>query len=214
MGSVRRLPMFPLSSVLFPGADLTLHVFEPRYRVLTAECLRGDGAFGVVLIARGSEVGGGDERVDVGTVAHIDRALDLPDGRWLLRATGRVRVRVVEWLAEDPYPLAMVEDVESGEHAGGTTDIAGAVQSALAAVRRMRGLLSELGAVAAAPAELGLSDDPDTASWQLCALAPLTPLDCLALLRLDDTAARLAELSALCDALAQDLRRLLATGSA
>ena len=61
----RRLPMFPLGTVLFPYAVLPLHVFEPRYRALTEHCLAGDGCFGVVLIERGSEVGGGDTRFAV-----------------------------------------------------------------------------------------------------------------------------------------------------
>ncbi|HEY1734853.1 MAG TPA: LON peptidase substrate-binding domain-containing protein, partial [Acidimicrobiales bacterium] len=77
---MRRLPMFPLSTVLFPGASLSLHVFEPRYRQLTVDCLRGGCELGVVLIRRGSEVGGGDERVDVGTVARIETATPLADG--------------------------------------------------------------------------------------------------------------------------------------
>ncbi|HEX4162859.1 MAG TPA: LON peptidase substrate-binding domain-containing protein, partial [Acidimicrobiales bacterium] len=57
-----RLPMFPLSAVLFPQATMPLHVFEPRYRQLMHDCLEGDPRFGVVLIERGSEVGGGDQR--------------------------------------------------------------------------------------------------------------------------------------------------------
>ena len=54
--------MFPLSTVLFPHARLPLHVFEERYRALMADCLAGDGSSGWSSIARGSEVGGGDER--------------------------------------------------------------------------------------------------------------------------------------------------------
>ena len=61
--------MFPLGNVLFPHAQLPLHVFEPRYRALAETCLAGDGEFGVVLIERGSEVGGGDTRFSIGTVA-------------------------------------------------------------------------------------------------------------------------------------------------
>src|SRR5665213_2195919 len=57
------MPMFPLSSVLFPGAALPLRIFEDRYRHLVADVMTGDRAFGVVLIARGSEVGGGDARL-------------------------------------------------------------------------------------------------------------------------------------------------------
>ncbi|MEN3314917.1 MAG: uncharacterized protein V7605_1151, partial [Acidimicrobiaceae bacterium] len=54
--------MFPLGTVLFPGLALPLHVFEPRYQSLVQACLDGDGHFGIVLIERGSEVGGGDVR--------------------------------------------------------------------------------------------------------------------------------------------------------
>ena len=62
-----RLPMFPLSAVLFPHASMPLHVFEPRYRQMLRDCLAGDGRFGIVLIERGSEVGGGDQRSLLGT---------------------------------------------------------------------------------------------------------------------------------------------------
>ena len=63
--------MFPLGTVLLPGAVLPLHVFEPRYRALVADCLAGEQEFGVVLIERGSEVGGVDVRRDIATVARI-----------------------------------------------------------------------------------------------------------------------------------------------
>lgn len=65
------IPMFPLGTVLLPGAYLPLHVFEPRYRRLVQACLEGSPEFGVVLIERGSEVGGGERRFDVGCVARI-----------------------------------------------------------------------------------------------------------------------------------------------
>lgn len=102
--------MFPLSTVLFPHARLPLQVFEARYRSLVADCLAGDGCFGVVLIARGSEVGGGDERMAVGTIAAIEHAEPVADGRWFLVAAGRRRVRVRRWLGEEPYPRAVVEE--------------------------------------------------------------------------------------------------------
>jgi uncharacterized protein len=62
----RVMPMFPLGTVLFPYALLPLQVFEPRYRVMMHHVLEGDREFGVVLIERGSEVGGGGARVGVG----------------------------------------------------------------------------------------------------------------------------------------------------
>jgi uncharacterized protein len=102
------LPMFPLGSVLLPGMLLPLHVFEPRYRALVDHVLQGDGRFGVVLIERGHEVGGGDQRSDVGTVAEVVRTEVLPDGRWALLVAGRERIRVDRWLDDDPYPRAEV----------------------------------------------------------------------------------------------------------
>src|SRR5262245_7927664 len=102
--------MFPLGSVLVPGMLLPLQVFEPRYHALVRDCVAGDGEFGVVLIERGSEVGGGDVRTCLGTVAHILRVEQLPDGRLALAAVGTRRLRVTAWLEDDPYPRAEVED--------------------------------------------------------------------------------------------------------
>ena len=86
--------MFPLGTVLFPGAVLPLHVFEPRYRQLVRDCTLGDREFGVVLIERGSEVGGGDVRSMAGTVARIVQARRDADGRCVLVTVGTRRIRV------------------------------------------------------------------------------------------------------------------------
>src|SRR4051812_35020912 len=102
--------MFPLGTVLLPGQFLPLHVFEPRYRTLVHDCMKGTPEFGVVLIERGSEVGGGDTRVDIGTIARLVEAVELPDGRFALNCAGTRRVRVERWLHDDPYPRADIED--------------------------------------------------------------------------------------------------------
>ena len=102
------MPMFPLGTVLFPYALLPLHVFEPRYRLMMRHVLEGDHEFGVVLIERGNEVGGGDTRFDVATVARVVQAAELPDGRYVLATVGMRRVGVRRWLADDPYPRAEV----------------------------------------------------------------------------------------------------------
>ena len=98
--------MFPLGTVLLPSGVLPLHVFEPRYRRLAEDCLEGVPEFGVVLIERGSEVGGGDQRTAVGTVARIVEAATFDDGRYALGTVGVRRIRVVRWLEDDPYPRA------------------------------------------------------------------------------------------------------------
>ena len=102
--------MFPLGSVLFPSLVLPLHVFEERYRTLMRHVLDGDHEFGVCLIERGSEVGGGDFRSGIGTVATVQEAAELPDGRWAVVTVGTRRIRVERWLDDDPYPRAVVED--------------------------------------------------------------------------------------------------------
>lgn len=108
-GAVTELPMFPLGSVLLPGEELPLRVFEPRYRRMIDQCLATDGRFGVVLIERGSEVGGGDTRSGVGTVALIDRYVRKAGGEFTLVCRGTERIEVRRWLPDDPYPLAEVQ---------------------------------------------------------------------------------------------------------
>jgi uncharacterized protein len=200
--------MFPLSTVLFPHALIPLHVFEPRYRALMADCLAGDSRFGIVLIARGSEVGGGDRRTDVGTRVTITGARELDDGRWFLLARGESRIRVAEWLADDPYPLALVE-----EWSEPPTEVpATLLQRAEQSLRRTRGLLSESGDTSALSADLVLSDDPATASWQLCAEAPVGAMDAQDLLAAPGAVERLELLIAYTEALELDLHRLLSGG--
>jgi uncharacterized protein len=182
------LPMFPLGCVLFPHMDLPLHVFEPRYRTLTRDCLRTDRQFGVVLIERGSEVGGGDTRFSVGTVARIVEELELPDGRWVLRSRGTTRVRVRTWLPDDPYPVALVERLPDE---AGSPSPAGAVAGAEQAVRRALGLAAELAEQEVVPATVELDERPEVAAWQLCAIAPLGPADQQRLLEADDVGERM-----------------------
>jgi uncharacterized protein len=165
--------MFPLGSVLFPGVVLPLHVFEPRYRQLTRDCLDGDREFGVVLIERGSEVGGDDVRSDIGTIARIVQAEELPDGRWVLGAVGTRRIEVVRWLDDEPYPRAEVQhltDPEPGPEHPRLLD------AAVGSLRRALALASELGETTIA-ATIELSDDPLLAGYQASAAAPLGPFD-------------------------------------
>lgn len=102
--------MFPLESVLLPGDELPLRVFEPRYSALVRDCLAGEQKnFGVVLIERGREVGGGETRCDVGVTVRIAEYEDYGAGRYRLRCPVQERIRVVEWLPDDPYPRAVIE---------------------------------------------------------------------------------------------------------
>jgi Lon protease-like protein len=201
------LPMFPLGTVLLPHGFLPLHVFEDRYRRLTRDCLAADHRFGVVLIDRGHEVGGGDHRTDLGTVAEIVEAREAPDGRWALACAGRERIRIVEWLDDAPYPRASVEVLHepSWPTDSGTHD---ALAAAERAVRRSLALRAELDEPAA-PIDVAVGPSPDVAAWQLASLAPLGPLDRQRLLAVDDPGERVRMLAALteeeCTVLAQRL---------
>jgi Lon protease-like protein len=188
----KALPMFPLGTVLFPDAVLPLQVFEPRYRELTETCLRGDGRFGVVLIERGFEVGGGDTRFSVGTVARIVEAARTPDGRYLLATVGTDRFRVRRWLEDDPYPRAEVDlVVEPKRVPDGAGERRDAVERLLVRSLALRAELGERGV----PVDAAQLDaDPRRASFQAAAMAPIGPLDAQRLLELDDPMARLEQL--------------------
>lgn len=202
------MPMFPLGTVLFPSALLPLHVFEPRYRALAKDCMAGDRQFGVVLIARGSEVGGGDVRTDVGCLARVMEANELRDGRWVLAAVGVRRLRVLRWLPDDPYPLADVEDWDDEAAGAGLGDRLGEVVGLL---RRVLGLKAELGEPAAR-ATVELADDPVLASYQVAALAPFGPADHQRLLTAPGPDPRLAVLHELLTEEATYLEQRLAGG--
>jgi ATP-dependent Lon protease len=187
------LPMFPLGTVLFPSLFLPLHVFEPRYRAMTRHCMDGDREFGVVLIERGSEVGGNDVRTSVGTVARIVDATELDDGRWVLGTVGTRRIRVREWLVDDPFPRADIDDWNDDEPA---TDIGPTYEGVLASLRRVLALKAEL-AEPAVDATIELSGDATLGSYQAAAVAPLGPADQQQLLAASGPEERLHQLAQL-----------------
>ena len=133
--------MFPLGTVVFPHTALPLRIFEPRYLQLTKDCLAGAREFGVVLIERGSEVGGGDQRTGVGTLVSIVEAQEAGNGQWAMITVGTQRIRVVRWLDDDPYPRAEVEDVGDAPWNASADD---AFEAAERVVRRSLALLAEL----------------------------------------------------------------------
>ena len=209
--SVESMPMFPLGSVLFPSLALPLHVFEPRYRAMTQHLLSEgvEPEFGVVLIERGSEVGGEDVRHDVGTVARLREAAELPDGRWALLAVGTRRIRVVEWLPDDPWPRAVVADLPDEGSLNPTTDARW--EAVVTVLRRVLGLAAELGEPVVA-ATVELAGDPALGSLQAAAVAPFGPADQYRVLETVDVEARVALLGALLDDQAELLEARLRLG--
>lgn len=197
--------MFPLGSVLFPGGVLPLQVFEPRYQQLVADLPATGDRFGVVLIRRGHEVGGGDDRHNVGTIAQVVAREDIGDGISLLTAVGRERFRVIRWLDDDPYPQAEVELIEPMVASG---DLPDAIVSAAQARQQLMALAIELGADGQ-QLEIDLPDDPAQAAWALCTLSPAGSYDRQKLLETNDATERLLLLEDILQAHTEDLRRVM-----
>lgn len=180
------LPQFPLGSVLFPTMVLPLHVFEPRYQALIRDVTEAEQTFGVVLIERGSEVGGDDQRSSFGTVAKIVEAQQFNDGRWAIITVGTERFKVIEWLEDDPYPRAEIEPWPDE-----TTSEVDRTHYELIVAKfgRCMALASESGLnVGPVPEAL---DDPELGSLQMSALAPVATMDKQALLGAPGTAERI-----------------------
>jgi len=109
--STSPIAMFPLGRPCLPGELLPLRIFEPRYLSMLRDLLATpDPQFGVVLIDRGSEVGGRDVRRSIGTSVAVVSIEEVAPNQFGLVVIGRERIRVLQWLDDDPYPRALVED--------------------------------------------------------------------------------------------------------
>jgi len=192
----RELAIFPLPLVLFPGASQPLHIFEPRYRQLLADCLDGDRRFGIAYASpdKPSDSAPGD----VGCVAHILTTQALPDGRSDILTTGEQRFVLLEWLPTDrPYRMARVEEfADEPADAGETEGLAQEVR---------RDFLRVMEALEQEPPELPV--DPEALSFRVAATLELEPPGKLALLAIRSTTVRLRRLAALLQPLAADAER-------
>lgn len=178
------LPLFPLSTVLFPGGRLALRIFEPRYLDLVRECARTGVGFGVCLLVRGTEVGAPAVPAAIGTVARIEDFSTLPDGLLGITTRGGERFRVqrtrvrdnglvlgqVEFLPADP---ALPVPAESG---------------VLATI--LRRLAEQVGGELAAASDAHF-DDAAWVAWRLAELLPLEMEERQQMLQSDDPAQRL-----------------------
>jgi len=104
-----RIPLFPLNVVLLPGAELPLHIFEPRYRAMVKSCLEEKSEFGILLsLPKGV--------AHVGCTAEIlEVAKRYSDGRMDILTVGRDPFRVVELFTEDPLLEGHVDYLDDRE---------------------------------------------------------------------------------------------------
>jgi len=206
MATAVPMAMFPLQSALLPDEDLPMQIFEPRYTALVRDCMRDeDPRFGVVLISHGREVGGGDVRCDVGTVARITECVDLADsGRFVLRCRTGERIRVCDWLPDDPYPQAMVQawPDEPGEPvtAGQLEELEDRVMALFERIAAVRNFsLPERAVVLGTDADTA---DPGMRLYALASRVPIGAADRYAVLAAPSAAERLAALSEAVDSVA------------
>jgi Lon protease-like protein len=200
----KRLPVFPLGTVLFPGLVLPLHIFEERYRTLVRELVAspadGPHEFGVVTLRRGAEAPApetddgtlpapaqvrADDLYPVGCTAELRQVTELPDGRFDIMTVGRRRftIRAVHQ-GQEPYLTADVDWLPEDESPDDAA--ASLAPRALAAFRTYLDLLRPDSEVLdAVPA------DPTVLSHLIAATAQLTTDERQLLLAAPDTASRL-----------------------
>ena len=187
----RRLPLFPLGTVLFPGLVLPLNVFEPRYRALVEDLVAQEGeeprGFGVVAIRSGHEVGEGGVRAmhEVGCVAQLREVTELDDGRYEIVTVGTSRFRVtgIDDGAGTPYLTGLVEPYGDAEEdvEPGAEPLADAVRERFARYREAL----DIGGTEA-------PEDPTVLSYLVAAAVVLPTPDRQRLLEAPDTRSRLA----------------------
>ncbi len=185
------MPMFPLGTVLFPFSPLPLRVFEPRYLTMVGRLLdEEDPRFGVVLIERGDETGGGDHRAPIGTLARLISVAAGADELHVV-AVGTERIVVDRWLPDDPHPRAEIRALPPLVWHDALEPLRAEAE---AVVRRVLARAAEPRWEADTP----VSGDPLASAWQLASLAPVGEYDRYTLLRSSTTGGLLRQVIDLC----------------
>lgn len=145
--TTRRLPLFPLPLVLFPGVPLPLHIFEPRYRIMLSDCLEGDREFGIAF--RPDGVAERDLPMGhIGCVARVESTELLPDGRSNVIVRGIDRFVLDRYLdSARPYFMAEASNYDDAHEPPLTLE---------PSAERVRALFLRVGTAART-----LQDDPD-----------------------------------------------------
>jgi uncharacterized protein len=186
------LPLFPLSTVLFPGALLPLHIFEPRYRLLVRRSVERARPFGVVLIRTGEEVGAAADPCGIGTEARIVGLTALPDGRSYIVTKGERRFAIDSLISDaEPYLLGRVRYLSELEGVGARAQIDGAVEALGAYLLAVAAATDELG-------EPGFANDlkgaaPVEVAYKIAGALTIDAAERQGLLELDTAADRLRE---------------------
>jgi Lon protease-like protein len=198
------IPMFPLGSILLPAMPLLLRIFEERYLKLLGDLITEDEPeFGVVLIDRGAEVGGGDKRLEIGTLASVIDIGTL-DQFYGIESLGAQRFRVNAWLPDNPYPMA---DVDFLPDLTWDDSLMPSRVHLETKVRNLLAFASEFGDLQYGP-DTELSDEPMDACWQLAGVLPVGPLDQFDLLQSQSAEELISNTYELVNALGEALKKL------
>ncbi|MEP7326462.1 MAG: LON peptidase substrate-binding domain-containing protein [Gemmatimonadota bacterium] len=162
-----RLPLFPLNVVLFPGTPMPLHIFEPRYCTMLADCLEGDERFGIIYSATSEPPPAGS----VGCTAHIHASQLLDDGRSNIVVVGESRFIVERYLDEAlPYSVATVAEIDDTDaNAVSDDQMKDLARLGEAYLQALHDLNDSIGSV------VDFTDDPEVLSFQLSAALELEP---------------------------------------
>jgi ATP-dependent Lon protease len=194
---MRRLPLFPLPLVLYPGAPLPLHIFEPRYRQMMAHCLEGDRRFGLLYHDPDRSGPFAMEAGRVGCVAEILQFQPLPDGRSNLLSRGVERFRLEDGIESDSlYFEGLVEEYPDATEPDGTEGERGA--------RALELFGQVLERIAEDPQPLPPLDPGEPVSFQLAQWIRIDPPWQQALLELRGETERLERIEELLQALLQN----------
>ncbi|MCF6377356.1 LON peptidase substrate-binding domain-containing protein [Nocardioides KLBMP 9356] len=185
-----QLPMFPLSTVVFPGMSVPLHVFEDRYRMLVRHLMEVDDPaeriFGTVAIREGYEVGehGAQSVYRVGCVLQLTEVDRNDDGTFDIVAVARERLMLEEMQRGSEFPQGVVAVLPEPQ-----VDVPDEVlDKARATFTAFRAAMTEL---QGDPFSGTLPRDPDYLAWTLSALTPLPMAERQSLLEADDATERL-----------------------
>ena len=170
MSEILKQAMFPLGSVLFPGMNMPIRIFEPRYLQLFSELTEENSTFGTCLIEKGHEVGGKDSRFSYGTLCKITALKALGQNQLAVQCLGIKRILVRKWLPDNPYPIAQIEELETSENKDFQLK-----EEIIEELERCYVLLVQMGVIPAESMDIKGLERIDL--YTACALAPLGQLD-------------------------------------
>jgi hypothetical protein len=202
-----RIGLFPLRTVLLPGASLQLHIFEDRYKEMIGGCIESGEPFGVVLDRNANETGDDLNPVDIGTTAHIAEVTRLPAGRMLIATRGERRFRVERVVQKKPFWAAEVSYL--GEPVGRG---AAATLQAIAAERFTDYLQALLALFGRELGSVRMPEDVTASSYLIADALQIEGAVKQSLLEAETATERLRAEMALLDSETQRLRALAASG--